>query len=394
MGAAQNFTVQYLDALKDILPTQNVESGNPEIDMSQVNTFTISRLQEAMKELYRSSLADSAIRDIRTAPSAIGDRGKFRTTAIGYADDFDMLVKMGFILGDQVVLWDAVLPNILFNPEGIHLDNLKATSRQILSWYPIVARGGLAYLPHPREWSPSYKRMMSIMEGIPGLTTDYLGLLTAESLTNDDYKLNPYALSHRTEELVELHKKLSGKTPNMEKLDKRESIRRFMRGASVYALRHVSPAGFFAAIESAYAIKEDMSSPMYQDNWRDQLAKYLEYDHSDDSPEEHEARRLEKLTALDNLAKQQAMILREEFSRRYKKTAEDAGFVAGAVGLIMGAFGAAVPASMIKVLGKAFGGYARFRNEFADKLPEPKNELVFQLFFDMEEEWDKELAEN
>ncbi|MEW6049525.1 MAG: hypothetical protein AB1644_00440 [Candidatus Zixiibacteriota bacterium] len=393
MGAARDYTVQYFDALKDYLHAERGISGKLEIDLRNVNGVTIDRLRGAIRDLLESSLADSAVRDIRTdTTTKIIDR-KIRTTAVGFSDNLDLTTRMGFVLGEQVVLWDVLIPSILFDRNGIDLRLLKDTTENLLTWYSVASKGGLVYLKHPAFWSDAYKRDVAKIRNIPDVPNDFLGLLTAEALAEEHYDLSPYAFTPGTVELFELHKKLRQKPPSQANLDNQSSLRRFLRCGSVYALRHLSPEGFYSVIQDAEDVRGDETSPMYQDDWRKQLKEYLAFDTGDLSEPEREILRERRLDELDKVMKQQAMILEREYIGNRAKGAEKAGAVSGLFGSIMGFF-APMPAAIISTLGNAFRAYGRLRTDFGDKLPKRRDELIFQVFFNFEKQWEQELKED
>ena len=105
----------------------------------------------------------------RTAISASKDYGReenqSQTVGFGllYDESFEKFIKMGFLCGNRVVLWDFIGTRVLANLDGNPSvpDTVKTLATNLMPLKPIVEAGGLVMLPHPTDWSKEIRQNVS-----------------------------------------------------------------------------------------------------------------------------------------------------------------------------------------------------------------------------------------
>ena len=373
MSKAKEFTIQYLDALKDILQIENVSEGKPTFIPDRVNKFTIMRLREAIRDLYGSSLKNDSLDDLRTY-GKYDSIPKIQTTGIGYSEDFELMVKMGLLMGHRIVLWDTMLPGIIFNNESIDLMELGTTACDLLLMYPIVQGGGLVYLPHPANWSKAYQTVSNAIQDISGLSNDFLGFMNARALAAEEYPLHPFMTNKLDRSIESLHSALLSNSQfyGEKKLYQHDSLRDFLVDPRFIYIKEISSAKF-------YDILNSLDSNAVETSIRNKLADELRIP-DELSPIEKERKRKQALSKLADLIpiQNENMINNQAF--KYGSAAGAAGAGLGVVGSILimadATAATAIIGSLIGSLGAAGAAFS-----LIEKILGKQDENILYQFF-------------
>ena len=132
----------------------------------------------------------------RKALNATREYGKqyIQTVGFGLAADFDQFVKLGFLYGDRVVLWDFLSDRLLSEKSKISKMTLAQTACELLLLKPAVERGAVVILPHPMEWSGLAEMVAEDLQQQGVRSTAVFGLSMALSAVEEGLNLHPFTM--------------------------------------------------------------------------------------------------------------------------------------------------------------------------------------------------------
>jgi hypothetical protein len=192
LDRASQFTLEYMRTLQEILHLEQGREGRSSAGITQVSTSALRRLRSELGAF----LSGRAAQDARTDSSEYGTRF-IQTVGFGLVlpKYFDRFVKMGFLCGSRLVIWDLIgtrlLRNVYDNP--VQGKAIITVARNILSLRKVAEQGGLVILPHPADWSQNAKRELDkLYRGRRVDATSY-GLVSALSVLKE-IPLHPYTL--------------------------------------------------------------------------------------------------------------------------------------------------------------------------------------------------------
>lgn len=184
-------TLQYLAAIENNLKITWNDQGQPICVMDWFGTESIQLLRKDLNGLLNGKLGVEA----RQATVEYG-KEHIQTVGFGHASDFDKFVKLGFIYGERVVLWDVILSRLLVEDTVTpRLKTLLAqTACNLLLLRPVVENGGLVVLPHPICWSNLAAEADAEMRSQGNKSAADLGLTMALAAIEEGMSLHPYTL--------------------------------------------------------------------------------------------------------------------------------------------------------------------------------------------------------
>jgi hypothetical protein len=189
--AAISFSLAYLEVLESTLEISWTAAGDPICVPEYILDTQLIRLKTELEELLRSSSSIEA----RAAAAAFGAEN-IQTVPFGHVSDFDVTVKIGFLYGDRVVLWDIIasrlLAQIQLSARGKNV--ISQTVCNLLLLKPVVARGGVVILPHPIFWSELARQINAEARHVDNRSTAQLGLSFALAAVDAGLPLHPYTL--------------------------------------------------------------------------------------------------------------------------------------------------------------------------------------------------------
>ena len=387
MNKAQEFTLQYFDALIDILHIENISEGKPTFIPDHINEFTIMRLHEAIHDLYESRLKDDGLGDLRSY-SEKDSITKIQTTGIGFAPNFDLMIKMGLLLGHRLVLWDTMIPGIVFS-KSINLTQLGRVVCELLQTYPIVQQGGLVYLPHPANWSDPYKFISKSFQDRTDITTDELGFINARALAKDGYPLHPFFSKKVNKSIDGLCDKLASDSEyyGNEKLSQHDILRDFLTDPRFLYIDNVKPTDFY---EILCALDKDESG----NGIREKLADSLTIS-NDLSPIEKERKRKQALIKLANLVPEQNKGIFKKALFKYGSAAKAIGAGLAVLGSVLVMADASTATAIIGTIGGSLGATGTILALIEKKLGKQDENILYQFFTELsasaEQQYLKEL---
>lgn len=136
---ALSLSLTYLDAIQKRLNIGNQPGTMRPQFLRLLSPQAINRLQDDLTSILSGSPSQDAI----SATCAFGEK-HIQMVGYGLADELDRLVKLGFLCGERVVLWDILSSRLL--KSGIGSPASKATFKQavtsLVALRPVVEQGG------------------------------------------------------------------------------------------------------------------------------------------------------------------------------------------------------------------------------------------------------------
>lgn len=190
MDRATYLSLEYLKIIEERLGISWNDLGNPVYVFGHVNTFTYRRLTNDIGELFCGNTLDNAIVDCR----AFG-RERVQTVGFGFVEDFDKFVKMGFLCGERLILWDFFWGRILQSADQTPIaeELLAQVACELLLIKPIVQAGALVILPHPTHWSEKAYNYVAELASTEHMNAANFGLVSTLSIL-EEIQLHPYTL--------------------------------------------------------------------------------------------------------------------------------------------------------------------------------------------------------
>lgn len=184
-------TLQYLDIIENNLKITWNAQGQPVCIIDWLESDFILVLRDILSDFLSGKLSEEA----RQATIEFG-KAHIQTVGFGHTSDFDKFVKLGFIYGERVVLWDVILSRLIFEQTVTHrLKTLLAQAAcNLLLLRPIAERGGLVILPHPISWSSLAAKVDAELRLQGNRSAADLGLSMALAAIEEGLPLHPYTL--------------------------------------------------------------------------------------------------------------------------------------------------------------------------------------------------------
>jgi hypothetical protein len=184
-------SLEYIRTIEERLQISYDEYGQAVFDPECINTFSLQRLELDLRDLFTGHTLQNAIIDSREFGTE-----HLQVATFGFTEDFDRCLKMGFLLGDRIILWDILLARFL-DPSDLSSERLEAiwlVINSILEIKKVIAAGGAVVLPHPLHWSDeSLHNVQSLRAIHPDVSSTSVGLVSTLSVA-DEIPLHPYTL--------------------------------------------------------------------------------------------------------------------------------------------------------------------------------------------------------
>jgi hypothetical protein len=188
--AATRLSLDYLHAIENRLEITWDDEATPICVHDRITEGSLISLRHELHDLLHNSRDESLHATIEFSKHNI------QTVGFGLAPNFDLFVKLGFLCGRRLVLWDMIGSRLLshksFNSDRV--SGIAAAACNLLLLRPIVEQGGLVILPHPTTWS-EFARLVAIdlkEQGNKSLAS--FGLSMTLSTVEDGLILHPYTL--------------------------------------------------------------------------------------------------------------------------------------------------------------------------------------------------------
>lgn len=132
-----HFTINYLQAIKTHLHIDFNTDNRAVFYPDKVCNSDFINLKKTLDQIWKET--ESAISILRTREEAFVQMGLF-----GLVDDLDLAVKVGFSLGDRIVLVDYLYERILskLSPERINITHIGSIASSLVNLLPLAEKEG------------------------------------------------------------------------------------------------------------------------------------------------------------------------------------------------------------------------------------------------------------
>lgn len=185
---AINFTLKYIEAVQQRLQINVNEKREPVFVPERIEIADLRKLGQDLNDIW--SMRDEAIASVQNCEGAF-----LQSVAYGLIDDFDLTLKVGYLIGDRVVLWDYLLGRLLRekNIAKVNLPQIGVIGNNLVSASLLAEKGYLVILPHPFEWHKRAKQCFAEAAKKHFITPEILGLVCSLSVARE-LKLQPYTI--------------------------------------------------------------------------------------------------------------------------------------------------------------------------------------------------------
>lgn len=189
--AATQLSLDYLRAIETRLSIFWNEKAEPVCIHERVSNQSLYRLRYELHDLLSNTTRDAALQ-----ATIEFSKNHIQTIGFGLAPDFDEFVKLGFLCGQRLVLWDLIGSRLLIHQEFTpdQVSGISAAACNLLLLRPIVEKGGLVILPHPTTWSEFARLVAEDLKEHGNRSQAAFGLSMVLSTVEDGLILHPYTL--------------------------------------------------------------------------------------------------------------------------------------------------------------------------------------------------------
>ncbi|HLO61101.1 MAG TPA: hypothetical protein VK179_20290 [Bacteroidales bacterium] len=182
-------SIKYINSIRERLHIETNEYEQPIFFPGRINIFSLERLKKDIDDIYNSSLLDDAITD---TASFTRDKKLIQTVGYGMVSDFQKLIKLGFLIGDRVVIWDFLFSRALkdIKDDYRYFDFIGGIACDLLLLENVIKDGSIGILPPPIMWYPQTRNIFQNIE-ISKLSNADFALMSVLSIV-DDFSLHPY----------------------------------------------------------------------------------------------------------------------------------------------------------------------------------------------------------
>ncbi len=191
---ATQFTVDYIDAVQRRLKIEIDDHGVPIFVPERIDKSNIHKLRDDLTNIWHYE------EDSRTSVKN-REGAHIQSVAYGLSDDFDTLLKSGYLIGDRVVLLDLLYGRLLRkkNIEEIDFEQLGVVANNLVSTKSLALDGHLVIIRHPFEWHNESRQAFAEIASSVGPNPTLLGLASALAMAVE-LNLHPYSIiEHKSE---------------------------------------------------------------------------------------------------------------------------------------------------------------------------------------------------
>lgn len=194
MNNAVKFTVNYITAVKNRLQIEINEIGVPVFIPDRIGKAEIRKLKEDLTDIW--SKEEDARISVKNLEGAF-----LQSAAYGLFEDFELCLKVGYLISDRIILWDYIFGRLLRekNIENIDYVKLGVIANNLVKVSSLSQKGNLVILPHPFDWHRESKlAFKEIAEKIP-ISTAIMGLVCSLAVAIE-LNVQPYTIISNEEE--------------------------------------------------------------------------------------------------------------------------------------------------------------------------------------------------
>ena len=184
-----HFTIEYIKAVERNLKIQFDATGNATCVIENIKQKDILSLKNDLQSIWED--ADSSISIVKSKQGATIQSGLF-----GLVNELDIALKVGFLLGDRVVLIDYLYERLLKrkDPDKINLIHLGVIASSLVNALSLAETGRLVIIPNPFGWNPESKKIIEEVATKTIIDTNLMSLLNMLSITKT-CQLHPFTIA-------------------------------------------------------------------------------------------------------------------------------------------------------------------------------------------------------
>lgn len=191
------FTIKYIETIKDNLKIDLDSSGTASFYPDRVDSEDILNLRKDLERIWDKS--ESAISLIKQKHDT-----KIQLGLFGLVNDLDTALKVGFMLGDRIILIDYLFDRLLRkDPNKIDYTHLGVITSSLVNLLPLAERGRVVIIPNPFKWHADSKQILEELSSKTILTPNLMSLLNMLSITKV-CQLHPYTISESEDEYLSI----------------------------------------------------------------------------------------------------------------------------------------------------------------------------------------------
>lgn len=183
------FTIDYIKSVKSNLKIEFDTNGNALYFPDSITPTDILNLKNDLQQIWSNS--NSAITLLETKHDA-----KIQSGLFGLVNELDTALKVGYLLGDRVVLTDYLFERLLLRkePSKINLLHLGVIASSLVNTLPLAEAGRIVIIPNPFTWNPESKKIINEVSSRAEISVDLMSLLNMLSITKR-CQLHPYTIA-------------------------------------------------------------------------------------------------------------------------------------------------------------------------------------------------------
>lgn len=206
-------TCRYIDAVQESLSIE-LKYGEPICVIDNVSKESLSELHNQLAEALSTS--DEVRLEISKSTAA-----SLQSVAFGLVPDLEECIKIGFLMGDRVVIWDylgRLSPAYLGDKSN--WEEIAVAANTIVSLRSLAENGRVAVLPHPLAWDEGARTVVGELATHGDLTGDAVSLATTMAVAGD-LRVQPYTVvqdDRMYQHLIETATNIEPKTVDYESM--------------------------------------------------------------------------------------------------------------------------------------------------------------------------------
>ena len=188
-----HFTIDYIETIKRNLKIVVNEKGEALYFPDSITDEDIINLRNELQSIWGNS--QSAISILQSKHDSTIQSGLF-----GLVNELETALKIGFLIGDRVVLLDYLFERILLRKEPNKIDRIQlgVIVSSLVAVLPLAQTGRIVIIPTPFNWNAEAKKIMEEVSTRTRLTTELMSMLNMLSITKT-CKLHPYTIAESDE---------------------------------------------------------------------------------------------------------------------------------------------------------------------------------------------------
>ncbi|MBN2425593.1 MAG: hypothetical protein JXR46_14680 [Calditrichaceae bacterium] len=245
-------SLKYINSIRERLYIEINEMGQPVFFPGRINKFSLERLKNEIDEIYSSSLLDDALTD---TASFTRDKKLIQTVGYGLVSDFQKLIKLGFLIGDRVVIWDFLFSRALseIKDDYKYFDFIGTLACDLLLLESIINEGSIVILPPPIIWYPQTRKIFENTDTGKLSNADF-ALMSVLSIV-DDFTLHPYTYFDKE---IPKFPKIDTDYYNKEQFQLHNSLAKLFNDGNFAFLDGISTASFYSVIRQEKRFAEKL----------------------------------------------------------------------------------------------------------------------------------------